>query len=406
MTGPGGDPAADAYEGPPPTRRPERWEGVPVAPPGPWGPPPWGPPGPPQPQWAPQQWAPQQWAPQPWGTPPWGPVPPPPAVRWAPPPGTPPHDEPRSFLLAMRARDWAWWRPLLGLLLLAVVYLTLAVLTAVAGVLGLLASGVDPGALPDLGFDQLTDPWVLLFLNASLIVAIPCVWMAWAVAHGMRRGWSSSVLARLRPRLFLPYTVMALVTLGVGIGLAVLLTFTVGDEEVTGPVRSLGWLLVVVLLTTPLQSAAEEYVFRGYLSQAIAGWIRAPQVGAVVAAVLSALLFAAAHGSQDTLTFLDRFAFGLAASAVVWLTGGLEAAIVLHAVNNVLVFVLAGTLGEGVATEEAPAGIGVGFAVLSLMSMAAYVAVVARSRRRLAPETRTAAVDLRLPVPSPPVAAR
>ena len=47
---------------------------------------------------------------------------------------------------------------------------------------------------------------MLLFLNASLIVAIPCVWMAWAVAHGMRRGWSSSVLARLRPRLFLPYT--------------------------------------------------------------------------------------------------------------------------------------------------------------------------------------------------------
>ena len=151
-----------------------------------------------------------------------------------------------------------------------------------------------------------------------------------------------------------------------------------GDEEVTGPVPSLGWLLVVVLLTTPLQSAAEEYVFRGYLSQAIAGWIRAPQAGAVVAAVLSALLFAAAHGPQDPLTFLDRFAFGLAASAVVWLTGGLEAAIVLHAVNNVLVFVLAGTLGEGVATEEVPAGIGVGFA-------AAEPGVDGRLRRRRGP---------------------
>src|SRR3712207_8477032 len=51
-------------------------------------------------------------------------------------------------------------------------------------------------------------------------------------------------------------------------------------------------------------------------------------------------------------TFLDRFAFGLAASAVVWLTGGLEAAIVLHAANNVVVFLLAGSLGEGVATES------------------------------------------------------
>jgi membrane protease YdiL (CAAX protease family) len=273
-------------------------------------------------------------------------------------------------------------------------------------VLGLLVSGADPGRLPDLAVDEFSDPWVLLFLNASLIVAIPCVWMVWAVAHGMRRGWSSSVLARLRRRLLLPYTLIALATLGVGIGLSVLITFTVGDEQVTGPVSSFGWLLVVVLLTTPLQSAAEEYVFRGYLSQAIAGWIRAPQVGAVVAAVLSAALFAAAHGSQDPLTFLDRFAFGLAASAVVWLTGGLEAAIVLHAVNNVLVFVLAGALGEGVATEEVPAGIGLGFAVLSLASMAAYVAVVARTRRRVQPETRTAAVDLRMPARPVAVAAQ
>ncbi|WP_324273960.1 CPBP family intramembrane glutamic endopeptidase [Blastococcus brunescens] len=285
------------------------------------------------------------------------------------------------------------------MLLLAVVYAALAVMTAVAGVLGLLASGSDLGTLPDMGLEEFSDPWVLLFLNASLIVAIPSVWMVWVVAHGMPRGWSSSVLGRLRRRLLLPYTLLALATLGVGIGLAVLLTFTVGDEEMTGPVSSYGWLLVVVLLTTPLQSAAEEYVFRGYLSQAIAGWIRSPRAGALVAALLTAALFAAAHGPQDVLTFLDRFAFGLAASAVVWLTGGLEAAIVLHAVNNVLVFVLAGTLGDGVATAEVPAGIGLLFAAVSLASMAAYVTLVARSRHRLLPETWTAAVDLRMPGP-------
>jgi membrane protease YdiL (CAAX protease family) len=154
---------------------------------------------------------------------------------------------------------------------------------------------------------------------------------------------------------------------------------------------SVGWMLVVVLLTTPLQSAAEEYVFRGYLSQAIAGWVRHPQAGALVAGLLSALLFAAAHGAQDPLTFLDRFAFGLAASALVWLTGGLEAAIVLHAVNNVLIFVLAGALGEGVATEQVPVGAGLLFLVLSLASSGAYVALVARFRDRLHVETCTAA---------------
>jgi membrane protease YdiL (CAAX protease family) len=305
----------------------------------------------------------------------------------------------------MRARDWSWWRPLLGLLLLGVVYLALVIATVFAGLLGLLASGTDIGTLPDLAVDEFTDPWVLLFLNISLIVAVPCVWLVWTVAHGMRPGWSSSVLARLRWRLVRPFTLLALATLGVGIGLSVLLAFAVGGEEVSGPVPSFGWLLVVVLLTTPLQSAAEEYVFRGYLSQAIAGWIRHPQAGALMAAVVTAALFAAAHGPQDALTFLDRFAFGLTASAVVWLTGGLEAAIVLHAVNNVVVFVLSGALGEGVATDEVPAGLGVAYMVLSLLSMAGYVALVARSRRRLQPETRTAAVDLRTPAPMPPVPA-
>jgi hypothetical protein len=212
-------------------------------------------------------------------------------------------------------------------------------------------------------------------------------------------GWSSSVLGRLRWRLLPRYTWLAFVVLGAGLGLSVLLGFLVGDEDVTGPVRGVGWLLLVVLLTTPLQSAAEEYVFRGYLSQAVAGWIGRERAGAVVAAVTTAALFSALHAPPDVPTFLDRFAFGLAASAVVWLTGGLEAAIVFHAVNNVLVFVLAGLLGDGVATTEVPLHLGLLALVVSLVTMAAFVAVVARSRSRLSPETSSAAVDLRTAAP-------
>ena len=326
--------------------------------------------------------------------------PPPPAwyypplfqVRWAPPPGTPPHEVPQPFLLAMRSRDWAWWRPVLGLLLFGAIYLVANVLAAVVGLLGFVVVGADPGHLPDLAVQDLTDPRVLLFVNATLIVAIPCVWLAWAVAHGMSIGWSSSVRARLRRRLFLPFTLRALATLGVAIVLTLVLGLATGGDVVSGPVRSFGWLLLVVVLTTPLQSAAEEYVFRGYLSQAIAGWVRRPVVGAVLAALLTAALFSAAHGPPDVETFLDRFAVGLAASAVVWLTGGLEAAIVLHAVNNVLVFVLAGALGDGGATADSSGGVGLVPLVLTVAGLAAYVLLVARSRARLRPETVTPAV--------------
>ena len=57
----------------------------------------------------------------------------------------------------------------------------------------------------------------------------------------------------------------------------------------------------------------------------------------------------------------------------MWLTGGLEAAIVLHAVNNVLVFVPGRALGEGAADAAArPAR--AGRLVLTVLALAGYVA--------------------------------
>lgn len=322
-----------------------------------------------------------------WGSGPWSPPwAGPPTGSYAPPPGAPPHDQPQPHALLMRTRDWAWWRPLLGLLLFVVLYAVAAVVVVVVALV--------TAAAPDLALTDLIDPAVLLITNASLIVAIPIVWLCWAVPHGVRIGWSSSVLGRLRWRLFAPFTWRALATLGVVIGLSVLVAL-LGGEQATGPVGGIGWLLVVVLLTTPLQSAAEEYVFRGYLSQTIAGWIGRPRPGAVVAGLITAALFSAAHAPPDFLTFADRFVFGLAASAVVALTGGLEAAIVLHAVNNVLVFSLAGLLGAGVETDSSAGGAAVLDVLLTVIGMSAYVGLVALSRRRLHPEVVSPALDLR-----------
>lgn len=385
----GTQPDDQPYTGPPPTQRPQQWQPVyPPVPVPPWGPPPGVRPGPPPwPVGALPAGPPAPPYPAPF------PAPMPAGLRWQPPPGTPPHDEPQSYLHAMRSRDWAWWRPLAGFVLLTVVYLVAAVAVVLIAVV--------TGVTPDLALLDLVDPATLLITNISLIIFIPCVWLAWAVAHGMRIGWSSSVLARLRWRLFLPYTLMALMTLGIGVGVSIGLGAVVTDS-VTGPVASLGWLLLVVLLTTPLQSAAEEYVFRGYLSQMVVGWFRSERAGALVAAIGLGTIFSLAHLPPDFLTFLDRFVFSLGASATVWLTGGLEAAIVLHAVNNVLVFTLAGLLGEGITTAEVPSGYGLLYVLITAVTMSAYTLLVARSQERLQPELRTASQDLRPPAPGSP----
>ncbi len=93
-----------------------------------------------------------------------------------------------------------------------------------------------------------------------------------------------------------------------------------------------------MLILTPLQAAGEEFAFRGYLMQAFGGVFGSR----VVAVLLSSLLFALAHGiGQDLPIFVDRFAFGLVAGALVILTGGLEAGIAMHVLNNFLAFGLA-----------------------------------------------------------------
>ncbi len=99
---------------------------------------------------------------------------------------------------------------------------------------------------------------------------------------------------------------------------------------------------LIVLLTTPFQAAGEEYFFRGYLLRpsgrcsATSGWRSS----------VTAVLFALAHGMQNLPLFFDRFMFGLIAGWLVVRTGGLEAGIAMHVLNNFLAFGIALTFGD------------------------------------------------------------
>jgi membrane protease YdiL (CAAX protease family) len=146
-----------------------------------------------------------------------------------------------------------------------------------------------------------------------------------------------------------------LVCLGLSF-LALLASVVVGmfvpgdDTSVLGPVNEFttttALIALVVVVTTPFQAAGEEYLFRGYLLQAFGSLVRRPDVAAWVAVVVTSLLFAVAHGGQNFPLFFDRFMFGLIAGWLVIRTGGLEAGIALHILNNFLAFGLALTFGD------------------------------------------------------------
>ncbi|WP_432560526.1 CPBP family intramembrane glutamic endopeptidase [Granulicoccus sp. GXG6511] len=102
--------------------------------------------------------------------------------------------------------------------------------------------------------------------------------------------------------------------------------------------------VVITLMLVPLQSMGEEYAFRGLAFRIAASWGRGPRTGLVIGLVVSSLLFMVAHFALDPWLNVYYFTFGAALCLITWRTGGLESAVVLHAVNNVVAFLVGVTL--------------------------------------------------------------
>ena len=254
----------------------------------------------------------------------------------------------RPYSQLLRGPTLKWWRGPLSLLVVAGVMLLAFV---VVGVMAVLAPGgsidltgaeaLDPGLAPadqphprgtpagrhDRGLGRVrlaTSLGRLGGLGSALVVAR-------AVRRGLGPRGGDGAAGLDRPERGLPIT----------------------------PEKSWPWYVLVVLATTPLQAAGEEYLFRGWLNQAVGSYLAKPVLGAVVAGGLSSVLFALAHGQQDPWLFVDRLAFGVVASWLVWRTGGLEASIALHVMNNLGAFltsILTGSMNDALTVTAAGSG--------------------------------------------------
>ncbi len=94
-------------------------------------------------------------------------------------------------------------------------------------------------------------------------------------------------------------------------------------------------MIIVVLLTTPLQCAGEEYGTRGLINRLLGSYGSA-RVSFWIGAIGSSVVFMLLHAAQDPYLNAFYFTFGMTACWMAWRTGGLEASIAMHVVNNVL----------------------------------------------------------------------
>jgi membrane protease YdiL (CAAX protease family) len=275
-----------------------------------------------------------------------------------------PHPEPRTYPMMLRTWDYRWWKPVVGILLLAVGMLLVMPLLLLPVLAVAVALEGGPGTYGDqfaaaLNLDSVT-PASMLYLNLTLAsLTLVCMGIV-RVVHRLRPRWLSSVLPGMRWKFFFICFGLAIVALIASVAVSNFIPSNPNDlggepNKLTGTLVATG---IVILLTTPLQAIGEEYAFRGYLMQAFGSLthgimeaigvsrVWAVRIALSVALLVTSGLFGLAHGAQNFPLFFDRFAFGLMAGLVVILVGGLEAGIALHILNNLLAFAVAIFFGD------------------------------------------------------------
>ncbi|WSQ10658.1 CPBP family intramembrane metalloprotease [Streptomyces sp. NBC_01231] len=284
-----------------------------------------------------------------------------------------------------------WWRPVLGTGFVAVTCVLVAgLLYGLGSALGA-AKGYPEAADGTVEFGPVSGTALDLLAIAS---AIPVVLLAARWTGRRPAGTVSSVTGGLRWHWLGLCVLVALPVLAVTTG-AMLLLPTDGAP----PSRWAGWevfgpALAMLVVLVPLQAAAEEYVFRGWLTQAVGAFLRSPWW----ALVPQALLFAAAHGWGTPWGFADLAVFAVVAGRLTVRTGGLEAAIGLHAVNNLLAFGVSAAVVDGLNSDDTAADAPWQLVAVDLAGIALYTAAVLWLAHRRAP-LRT--VPAPAPVPPP-----
>ncbi len=291
-------------------------------------------------------------------------------------PGSINADEPRYeyHRLMRRNSEYSWWRPL-ALLGTAVGFYVVLSIILLAGLMIVLFSSMgsqldDPNNQIMVAFEanNMADPFVFLFIMLSLIAFIPVAYLAYLFLGPRPVGLLFSVTGKMRWRWLglCAGICLVLYALYFGISLGLEATGAVASAQIppeNRPAKPLFFALLVVLLV-PFQAAAEELVFRGLLMQTLGSWLKHP----LFAILLPVPLFTAGH-LYDIYGLLDVAFFAIVAGYLTWRTGGLEAAIAVHVINNVGLFLLGAAGAVDINSSQS--------SLSSLLTSVAFTALVA-----------------------------
>jgi len=243
----------------------------------------------------------------------------------------------RYLDLALQGRN-TWWRYALGLVTIAFFWLVLGY----APYLFLVGAGVETGPL----LDFVAINFSIFMMLAGLAVTVRLIHrrpLRSLVTPDARVDW------RRAGRGALVWAAVATVIVVVEH-----LLFPGRYYLSFDPERFLPFLAAVLVLT-PIQATAEELVFRGYAMQGLGLLTRRPLLIAVASSLIFTvphLLNPEVHLHGALIMAANYFVIGMLLATITLRDGRLELAIGLHAVNNVLLALVANYEGSALMTES------------------------------------------------------
>ncbi|MCH6171894.1 CPBP family intramembrane glutamic endopeptidase [Pseudonocardia alaniniphila] len=269
----------------------------------------------------------------------------------------------------------SWWKPFVLVLALPLVLVVLQVLAyQLVGVI----EGSDDPLSPEL------TPLKSLAVNVAtgatgLVAVLLLVWMTrvpWSALFSSRRAFDRRRLAH--------YSIGAALMVGAGAGVVGAVapastgwtTFAISGTTIA--------FLTITLLTTPIQAAGEELIYRSVMLPAAASWVRPVRPALAVGLVVSALGFAVVHGSTDLWLAGYFTVVAVSTGLMAILSGGMEAPIAFHVVNNVLFGVISNVMsGGGTTTIDRATDTGdASLLILVAVNVGMVVLVATYERRR------------------------
>jgi membrane protease YdiL (CAAX protease family) len=186
---------------------------------------------------------------------------------------------------------------------------------------------------------------VAIFIPALLIAAIIVKDRPFSSYASVKGGWNLKILC-------------AGLAVGLIVSAAPNAIVTIVNTAERGEVSFTAIGLVFLLIMTPLQCIAEEYIFRGLIMQTFGGWFNSPIIGIVLQAVVFALMH-----PYSLLGVVTIAVSGLCLGVITYYSKGIEMSAAFHICNNLSSFILTGIGFGAIATEVA-----VSDAVFSMVS--------------------------------------